>query len=293
MTKNEWIEKLKKELRLLWYAQSTIDTYSGCLSVILSKYHQYNGYKNIDDIKNFMLTINNQNYDKTFRATFHHFFKLVLKRPISLDDLPYPRKTHFLPSILSVQESDRLINATNNIKHRCILQLLYSVALRISEPLNIEFSNQIRHIDFDRKELLVKAGKGYKDRIVPLPFPTLVLVNNYYKQYKPQKFLFEGQKGDRYTARSIQQIFHAAKIAANIYKRVTPHSLRHSRATHLCEAGMDIYKIKEMLGHNNIKTTEMYLHLSKQSLGNNIANADAIIAQAMQGNKELMLELSQ
>lgn len=291
MTKNQWIDKFKKELRLRWYAQSTNDTYSGCLSVILNQYKQHNGYKTLDDIKAFMLKITNQNYDKCFRATFHHFFKLVLHKPISLEDLPYPRKTHYLPSILSIQEVQRLINATNNIKHRAILQLIYSGALRISEPINIECNKNICHIDKDRRELLIKGAKGYKDRIVPLPEDTIELLRNYCKQWKPQKFLFEGQKGDRYTSRSIQQVFNQAKRKAGIFKRVTPHSLRHSRATHLCEAGIDIYKIKDLLGHNNIKTTEIYLHLSKQSLGKHIANADAIIAQALKGNNELMIEM--
>jgi site-specific recombinase XerD len=117
------------------------------------------------------------------------------------------------------------------------------------------------------------------------------LLRNYRIADNKGKWLFMGQNQQKYSVRSIQQIFHRAKDAAKIAKKVTPHSLRHSRLTHLCEAGMDIYKLKEFAGHNNIKTTEIYLHLSKSSLVNNTELADLIITQALQ-NSELLLEMA-
>lgn len=277
MTKQELINQLKRELKLRNYADSTIDTYSSCLSVFLSGYQKFNGFKSIEDIKSFLLTIKNVNYHKQFTATIHHFYKLVIKKPLSLGDIPYPRKTHYLPSILSVQEVARLISATQNIKHKSILQIMYSCGLRISEATKILIS----HIDSDRKLLLVKGAKGFKDRYVYLPLQTIELLRNYFKEHQPKKFLFEGWGGQEYSIRSIQQIFHASLRKAKIYKSVTPHSLRHSRATHLCDAGIDIYKLKDFLGHNNIKTTEIYLHLSKLSLVNHIEAADRILAQSL------------
>lgn len=277
MTKQEWVNQLRRELKLRNYADSTIDTYGSCLTVFLSSYSRYNGFKSIEDIKSFLLTITNVNYHKQFTATIHHFYKSVLKKPLSLCDIPYPRKTHYLPSILSVQEVARLIATTENIKHRAILQIMYSCALRISEVPAI----MIHHIDSDRKLLLVKGAKGFKDRYVYLPPDTTELLRNYFRQYKPKKYLFEGWVGQYYSVRSIQQTFHAGIRKAKIYKKVTPHSLRHSRATHLCDANVDIYKLKDFLGHNNIKTTEIYLHLSKLSLVNHIAAADQIIAQSL------------
>jgi site-specific recombinase XerD len=294
-TKKEWIELLKRELQLRHYAPSTIVTYTSCLAVILNKYHQYNGYKSIEDIKDFLLKVpQTQSYHKSCTATFHHFFEKVIKKPLSLDDIPYPRPTHFLPQILSLQELQRFFAAIHNIKHLAIFKTIYFGALRISEVTNLICRAGLSHIDSHRKTLLVKGAKGYKDRYVHLPADTITLLRNYYAQYKPKYWLFEGQPGDRYSKRSIQLIFQRACKKAGIHKRVTPHSLRHSRATHLLEAGIKggIYALKELMGHNNIKTTEIYLHLSTQSLVDSIELADMYISKALQGNKELKLEMA-
>lgn len=277
MKKSEWLDKLKRELQLLNYAPNTIDTYASCLTVFLSQYKKFNGYKDVEDIKSFLLTIQNRAYHKQFTATIHHFHKRVLKKPLSLQDIPYPRKTHYLPQVFSVQEVAKLIIATPNIKHKAILQIMYACALRIGEVPKI----LVAHIDKDRRLLLVKGGKGFKDRYVPLPADTIMLLRNYASEYKPKRYFFEGWSGQYYSVRSIQQIFKISLQKARIYKNATPHALRHSRATHLLDAGVDIYKLKEFLGHNDIKTTEIYLHLSKLSLINHIAAADKLIAQTL------------
>lgn len=292
MTSKQWIEKLRVELKVRNYAKSSIETYCSCLAIILANYKKYNGYQSGDDIKAFLLTISNTNYHKQFTATFRHFFRWVVKKEVDLNDIPYPRPTHYLPVVLSVQEVHRLINTTDNLKHKSILQLIYSCGLRISEAAKIICTKGECHLDTNRKLLLVKGAKGFKDRMVPIPDATVELLRNYWQQYKPLRYLFEGQGRTIYSTRSIQQIFKRALRKAAIYKRATPHSLRHSRATHLSDACVDIYKIKDFLGHNNIKTTETYLHLAKQSLVNHIANADAIIAMALKGNSELMLEMN-
>ena len=285
------LHQFKRELQLRNYADSSIKTYSSCLLIFFKAMNGKPSPLPIEEIKTFLLNIKNQNYDKQFRATIHHFYRLVLKTPISLDDIPYPRKTHYLPIVLSIQEVKRIIDATNNIKHRAILQLIYSCGLRISEPLKVIISKKECHILSDQKLLLVKGAKGYKDRMVPIPIQTIELLRNYCRIYNPVKWLFEGQHKEQYTARSVQQIFYRSLRKAGVYKKATPHSLRHSRATHLSDAGVDIYKIKDFLGHNNIKTTELYLHLAKQSLVNHIQNADAIIEAAFKNSNELKLEL--
>lgn len=295
MTKQEWIAKLKRELMLRKYAPSTIKTYTGVLAVILDQYKKYNGYKSVEDIKNFLLQVpKTQAYHKMCTATFHHFFEKCLHKPLSLQDIPYPRPTYYLPQILSLQEVDRLFTATKNIKHLAILKTIYFGGLRISEAINIICKKGLSHIDADRKTLLVKDSKGNKDRYVHLPAQTINLLRTYYLQYKPQYYLFEGQKGDKYSKRSIQLIFQKAIKLAGINKQVSPHSLRHSRATHLLEAGgqVDIYKLKNFLGHNNIKTTEIYLHLSTSSLVDSIEKADQYIIQNIQSNKELQYEIA-
>ena len=286
----ELIQQFRTELQCRKYATTSINIYTSCLGIFLKAMNGKPKPLPFEEVKKFLAGIKNQNYHKQFTATIRHFYRMVLKQPIQMDDIPFPRPTHYLPVVLSVQEVHRLINATENLKHKAILQTIYSCGLRISEPTKIICTKGNCHLDTNRKLLLVKGAKGFKDRLVPIPDDTVELLRTYWQQYKPMRLLFEGQGRSTYSTRSIQQIFKRALHKAGIYKRATPHSLRHSRATHLSDAGVDIYKIKDFLGHNNIKTTEGYLHLAKQSLVNHIANADAIIARAL-NNKELMLEI--
>lgn len=286
----ELIQQFITELQCRKYAASSINIYTSCLGIFLKAMNGKPKPLPFEEIKKFLAGITNQNYHKQFTATIRHFYRMVLKQPVQMDDIPFPRPTHYLPVVLSVQEVQRIINAADNLKHKAILQIIYSCGLRISEPTKIECSKTNCHLDTNRKLLLVKGAKGFKDRLVPIPDATAELLRTYWKQYKPLRLLFEGQGRAQYSTRAIQQIFKKTLRKAGIMKQATPHSLRHSRATHLSDAGVDIYKIKDFLGHNNIKTTEGYLHLAKQSLVNHIANADAIIAMALKGNKELMLE---
>lgn len=278
--------KLKRELQLIKYADSTINTYASCLRVFLTQHKKFNNYNSIEDVKDFLLTIENRNYHKQMVATIHHFYRKVVKQPLTIFDIPYPKPSHYLPEVLSIQEVSRLILSIQNIKHKAAIQVMYSCALRIGEVTKIE----IHHVDGQRKLLLVKGAKGFKDRYVPLPEPTLILLRNYYQQQqpKPKKYLFEGQYGDQYSVRSLQQIFHRACKKAGIIKSVTPHCLRHSRLTHLKEAGLDIYELKDIAGHIQIKTTEIYLHLAKESLVNRVAQADAILSSIAAPQKQLI-----
>lgn len=289
--KEELLLQFKKELSLRNYAQKSIDTYCGYLGQFFNAINGKPKPFPLQCIKDFLLSIENMNSRAMYVNSIRNFYDQVLKQPLSLDDIPYPRKTSYLPQILSIQEVDRLIKSVVNLKHRAILQLMYSCGLRISEIPQIECNKNLCHIDSQRKTLLVKGAKGFKDRYVPLPVQTIILLRTYRQADAKGKWLFMGQNQQKYSVRSIQQIFHWAKVAAGIAKNVTPHSLRHSRITHLCEAGMDIYKLKEFAGHNNIKTTEIYLHLSKTSLVSNTELADLIIARSL-GNAELLIEMA-
>ena len=287
----ELLLQFKKELSLRNYATNSINTYCGYLSDFFKAMNGKPKPLPLQEIKDFLLSITNMNTRSMYVNSIRNFYNYVLKTPLSLDDIPYPKSTNYLPQILSIQEVDRLIKSISNIKHRAIIQLIYSCALRISEIPSIECNKEICHIDSDRKTLLVKGAKGFKDRYTPIPVATILLLRNYRVNDNKGKWLFMGQNQQRYSVRSIQQVFHRAKEAAGIHKKITPHSLRHSRLTHLCEAGMDIYKLKEFAGHNNIKTTEIYLHLSKSSLVNNTELADLIIMQALK-NSEMLLEFA-
>ena len=174
-----------------------------------------------------------------------------------------PRKSDFvIPEVLSKQEVLGIIAKAKNIKHKAILALLYSSGLRIGEVINLKISQ----IDSERMTLMVKGGKGVKDRLVPLSQKLLELLREYYKKYKPSEYLFEGQNSPQYSNSSANQFIKRYAKLAGVRKKVTAHTFRYSYATHLLESGTDIRIIQKLLGHNSIKTTMIYTHVAEQSL---------------------------
>jgi site-specific recombinase XerD len=178
-----------------------------------------------------------------------------------------PRKDKKLPLVLSKEHILQIIENTNNIKHRCIVSLLYSSGLRRSELINLKISD----IDSSRMLIRVQDAKGSKDRYSLLSNTALKDLRAYYKQWKPKVYLFESPKGEKYSPNSVGKIVTNAAIKAGINKRVSPHTLRHSFATHLLENGTDLRYIQLLLGHSSTKTTEIYTHVAKSSF-NSIKN---------------------
>ena len=181
-----------------------------------------------------------------------------------LFDLPRPKKPELLPTILSQNQIIRLFASITNIKHKAIIMTCYAAGLRVSEVVNLK----IRDIDSERMMIHVRAAKGKKDRMVPLSKKLLDTLREYFKQYKPKDYLFEGDKKTAYSTRSVQLILAAAKQKAGIIKKGSIHSLRHSYATHLMEAGIDVRFIQDFLGHNSLNTTMRYTHVSQRNIGN-------------------------
>ena len=199
------------------------------------------------------------------------YYEQVLKREKFFWDIPRPKKQLILPKVLNENELARLFNSLPNLKHKAMLFTAYSAGLRVSELATLK----IKHIDSSRMQILVENSKGKKDRYVNLSPVLLDILRIYFKKYNPKEFLFESdQTKDSFPTRSIQRIFQLAKEKARIPKSVGIHSLRHSFATHLLEKGTDIKYIKDILGHFNIKTTERYLHVSRQRLVNIISPLD-------------------
>lgn len=151
---------------------------------------------------------------------------------------------------------------TDNLKHLLLLKMAYGMGLRVSELIALEIGD----IDLDRKQVHVRNAKGKKERYVNLPESISALYTDYLKMYQPQKSLFEGQFGGRYTARSAQAVFTQCLKKAGISKNSGIHGLRHSYATHLLEAGTDMVFIQKLLGHKHIKTTELYAKVSNRML---------------------------
>src|SRR5690554_4048111 len=186
------------------------------------------------------------------------------------------RLKHFtlvLPNVLSKEEIKAILDAHSNIKHSIMLSLIYSCGLRRSELLNLKPTD----IDSKRKLVIIRQSKGKKDRVVPLSEKILPILRQYYKLYKPAIWLFEGHnKGEQYSAKSLENVFKQALAKAHIKRPATLHWLRHSYATHLLESGTDLRYIQDLLGHKSSKTTEIYTHVSTKSLQKIISPFDTL-----------------
>ncbi|MDB5246853.1 MAG: hypothetical protein JWQ40_1247 [Segetibacter sp.] len=190
------------------------------------------------------------------------YFEKVLERDKEMYDLPRPKKPSKLPDILAEEEIVSLFSNISNIKHKALLMTSYSAGLRVFELVKIKVGD----IDSKRMTIHVRQGKGNKDRFIPLAEKVLKVLRDYYKEYQPKVFLFEGQDGGQYSIRSAQEVLKAAKNKAGITKTGSIHGLRHTYATHLLENGTDIRYIQELLGHNNIKTTMRYTHTAVKAI---------------------------
>lgn len=205
------------------------------------------------------------------------YYEQVLRREKFFWEIPRPKKSLLLPKLLNENELAKLFNALNNKKHKAMLFTAYSAGLRVSEIVNLKLS----HIDSKRMQIFIGRAKGKKDRYVNLSPVLLDILRNYIANYhpKPSIFLFESEQTlTAYPTRTVQQVFHNAKQKAGITKEVGVHSLRHSFATHLLDKGTDIRYIKDLLGHFDIRTTERYLHVSKQQLVNIVSPLDDLMS---------------
>jgi site-specific recombinase XerD len=191
-------------------------------------------------------------------SALRFLYTRVLGRELALTRRP--RCDRRLPAVFSSEEAASIVEAPRNLKHRAMLSMAYSAGLRVSELACLKLSD----IDPHRGVILVRSGKGRKDRYTILADRMKKLLEAYIDLYKPKTWLFEGQGGGHISARSIQEVFYRAKQACGITKEASIHTLRHSFATHLLEAGTDIRYIQELLGHNNSKTTQIYTHVAKK-----------------------------
>ena len=190
------------------------------------------------------------------------YYEVVMGMPNRFYSVERPIKAEKLPEVLAKDEVLRMIRVTRNLKHRCMIQLLYSSGLRRSELLNLT----PKDIESARMLIKIRAAKGKKDRYTLLSRHVLHNLRHYYKVYKPKIYLFEGYSGKPYSGTSLANIVSKAAEKAGIKKRVRPHMLRHSFATHLLEQGTDLRYIQALMGHNSSKTTEIYTHVAVNSL---------------------------
>jgi len=195
-------------------------------------------------------------------SALKHFAYFYPACAINTEAIFMPRKDRKLPEILSIQEVLSLIEVTKNIKHKTIIAMLYGSGLRIGELLHL----QLKDFDFDRDQLHIRNAKGRKDRYATIAKSLHPLLKSYYTSYKPTVYFIENPNGGLYSAGSVRSFLKKSCRAAGINKKVTPHTLRHSYATHLLEQGTDIRYIQELLGHSKPETTMIYTHVTKKSL---------------------------
>ena len=260
----EYVETLK----LKRYSQNTIKSYKYHFALFLAYYSKYNP-KDITDeqIRKYLLYLVDKkgvsiSYQNQVINSIKFYYEQVLGRPTNTYYFQRPKKEKKLPLVLSEEDVTRILKQIKNLKHQCVIYLIYSAGLRLSEVINLKLVD----IDSKRKTIKIIGGKGKKDRISLLSERVLGLLRKYYKGYKPKEWLFEGQKGGRYSRKSVQKIFQSALAKTKIKKHATIHTLRHSFATHLLEHGTDLRYIQELLGHKNSKTTEIYTHITKKGI---------------------------
>jgi len=262
------IERFKQWLRSKRYSESTIITYTDALKSFLIFYRK----KTIAEITNEDVVVYNNEYilKNNLSSSYQNqivnaiklFFKTTQDTRIEIDKIHRPNNAKKLPNVLSKEEVFRIIDATNNLKHKTLLALIYSSGLRISEALNIKATD----IDSERMLIHIKNAKGKKDRYTLLSTKVLELLREYYSLYKPKTFLFEGLYGGQYSSRSAQTVLQECASKVGITKRISLHTLRHSFATHLLESGTDLRYIQDLLGHSSPKTTMIYTHVSSSTL---------------------------
>ena len=209
------------------------------------------------------------------------YYEKVLHREKGDYYIERPRRANRLPEIISEAELLKLLKATNNIKHKTIITMLYSSGVRRGELLNL----RIQDLDFDKNIIFVRGGKGKKDRTTILADYAILVLKKYLKMYKPNYWLFEGVDRKQYSPTSVLSILRRSSIKAGLNKIVRPHMLRHSFATHMLEQGVDLRYIQTILGHESPKTTEIYTHVSKYSLAKIKSPFDAIFDKKVSNDK--------
>jgi integrase/recombinase XerD len=260
-------EEFLQKLELKRYSMNTARIYISMFERFINTHNESNLLSiNEEQIRIYLQRLvqehRSDSYINQMINSIKFYYEVVMEMPNRFYSIERPRKKESLPKVISAKEVQMIINNTNNIKHRCIVSLLYSAGLRLQELIDLK----IEDIDSQRMVINVIKGKAGKDRVTLLSTSLLIDLRLYFKEYKPSIFLFEGENGRQYSSSSIANIIHNSAKKAKINKRITPHILRHSFATHLLETGTDLRYIQALLGHSSSKTTEIYTHVAINNL---------------------------
>lgn len=256
----EYLEQLERRR----YSPNTIQTYISLFEQFLNYFPDIAPEKLSDKevmafqtylVKQKKVSTSSQNQ---YINSIKFYFEKVLGRDRGYYHIERPIKEFKLPKVLTEKEVAKILKVIHNLKHRAMILLVYSAGLRAGELINL----QIKDIDSENMRVFVRGGKGKKDRVTILSQKALDVLRQYFKKYRPEEYLFEGQDGGRYTTSSLRKVFHSAIKDSGIKRQLSLHSLRHSFATHLLESGVDLRYVQELLGHNSSQTTEIYTHIT-------------------------------
>jgi integrase/recombinase XerD len=265
----EALNAMQRKLEVARYSANTIETYLNATKLFFQHFPQKQpkdiSAEDIEAYQHELATVRklSNSYLNQVVNAVRYYYKDVLGDAYRVKFIERPRGERKLPKVLSEQEVAAILKAPTNLKHRCILMLIYSAGLRLGELIALERTDIIP----ERRQVLIRGGKGGKDRVSLLSDKLLTLLDEYLRTYGPRHYLFEGPTGGQYSDTSVQQVFKQAKKKAGITAPATVHTLRHSFATHLLENGTDLRYIQTLLGHSSSKTTEIYTHVSTKAIG--------------------------
>ncbi|MBL0054602.1 MAG: tyrosine-type recombinase/integrase [Chitinophagaceae bacterium] len=277
--------RLEQQLQLKGYSASTQRTYKSEFAIFLKQLKRLPAADmTVERIRNYLQYCHTEL--KLTEATIHSrmnalkfYYEQVLGRDKFFWEIPRPKKPLQLPRVISEEKVLAGLFRMANVKHRMILLTAYSAGLRVSEVVNLKITD----IDADRMQIFIERAKGKKDRMATLALFTLQALREYLAAYKPRYWLFEGQHpGEPIGVRAAQSVFKQAYKDLGLPPSLSFHSLRHSYATHLLENGTDIRYIQSLLGHNDIKTTLRYTHVSKQAMSRIESPLDRILRNQAQ-----------
>ncbi len=274
-------QRMLEDLRLRNYAPNTIDAYVRHVAALAKYFGRSPDQLGPEHLREYQLYLLREK--KPAWGTFNQmvcalrfFYETTLSQPGVVAQVPYAKQPRKLPTVLSQDEVRALFAAKSNLKHRAILHTLYATGLRVSELTHL----QVTDIDSARQLIRVQQGKGSRDRMVMLSPKLLALLREYWLADRPSHWLFPGAvPNEPLTRSSVYRICQQAGECAGLAKAVTPHLLRHTFATHLLEAGTDLRTIQLLLGHRNLKSTAIYVHVSPLALRSTASPLDCLLAE--------------
>ena len=259
------IKKIQEYMSLKNYSSKTIKTYCNCAKSLYRHFNKPLNKITEQEFKDFLSNLLRKGYSSQTVNQYHAVLMLVFtkiyKIPFSYD-IPYAKRNKKLPIVLSRKEIQKILNQIANQKHKLMLSLVYGSGLRVSEVVNLK----VKDIDLERKTLTIRQGKGRKDRISVLPKKLISSLKFIIDSCNSEDYIFSSNRGGKLTTRSVQSVFSKALSKSGVKKTASCHSLRHSFATHLLENSVDIRYIQELLGHSNLKTTQIYTKVAKHKL---------------------------